>query len=231
MAFTREKRIMEVQIKIEMQKFLTALKLCPKILKKNFEDGFDYSGNVFFKSWWSNKLQGPFGQNILARSKGKGIFTQFQKEIKKDSNLLNMEMKIGTQSGIPPVHEEGGTVSAGAGNIVVPLYARGEMFDSKHKLKTAFKNMAARWASGYLKGNTGLVKIKTKIGNEILVRFKTRSGDKHEIKKEDILFVLKKTVSIPKRLGFIKTFEEQRERITQILNEKVEKSLKQWKTA
>lgn len=163
----------------------------PRALKFSFGDALDHISRKFLKKFRAERLSGPFGTRIVGRPRG--IFSQFKRTFLVPSSTQSMGVEIRSDSKIAKLHEEGGTVTnPSGGKLAVPLRARQELFTSTGALRKKYKNVRA-------------------IKNIVPIRFNNQTFLTRVRKKSrDVLplFVLKKQVKIPARLGFYQTWED-----------------------
>ncbi len=163
----------------------------PRALKFSFGDALDHISRKFLKKFRAERLSGPFGTRIVGRPRG--IFSHFKRTFLVPSSTQSMGVEISSDSEIAKLHEEGGTVTnPSGGKLAVPLRARQELFTTTGALRKKFKNVRAI---------KNIVPIRFN-NQTYLTRVKKRSRDILP------LFVLKRQVKIPARLGFYQTWED-----------------------
>lgn len=197
-----------ISVEINTKNLDLAMRLFPRRLKINLGDAFDHISRHFLKDWRGKQLQGPPG----LRSSSQGIFKQFKRVslVPVGGDINNMGFEIFATSKIARQHERGETVTAqGGGKLAVPLSARAELFSGSGMLKRKYRK------PGALKG---LVRIR--FGEKtFLTKIKKRTREVLP------LFVLKPSVKLQPRLGFLKTWDSQANWRLERLNKAIEKTL------
>jgi hypothetical protein len=200
---------MDISLQINTNQLLKAYHLVPERLAVELKDGLDHASLKFLKEFRKRRLQGPPG--VKSRGRG-GLFWHFKRNpvYFRGKQALDSYVEIFTESKIAKLHEEGGTVrDPSGGSLAVPLQARTQMFTSTGALRKTYKNVKA------LK-NVFPKKINGKV---FLVRSKKKDNSILP------LFVLKKSVRIKPRLGFVATFEAVAGDMFKILNRSFDRAL------
>lgn len=194
-------------VEIDSRKLDLALRVFPRNLKGHLGDAFDYIGRSFVKRLKAERLSGRPGLRaswVFTKRLQRTFFVPI-------GGIGDMGTEIKFDSAVAVEHEEGGDITAkGGGRLAVPLSMRQEMFTAKGALKKKYK------APGLLK-NMRLVMLK---GQPYLAKFQKR-------KSEEItpMYVLKRTVRIPARLEFFKTWDKQENKNIQRLNRAIQMTL------
>lgn len=199
-----------ITAEIDKSRLDLALRLFPRQLKMNLGDALDHIGKHFLKEWRAKRLQGPPG----VRSHPRGLFNQFKRVmlVPTGGDINNMGLEIFTESKVARQHETGGTVTAtGGGKLAVPLSARTELFNSRGQVKKKYKRP---------RDLANVVPIEFN-GKTFLTKVKRRS---REVRP---LFVLKDSIRLMPRLGFMKTWDEQTNWRLERINKAVDKTLRE----
>lgn len=187
-----------ISMRIDIEDLKRGLQAVTEEIPSEVIDGLDHAKSKFLKGWRNERLQGPPG--VKARpSRGGGIFVRFQSSrIRSGSGAGDrvIGLRIGTSSKIAILQEEGGEARAKSGEMAVPLQARSFMF-LPNPITGALRG---RYADPAEVRNTVPVKFK---GQTFLTRFKRKDHSNPEP-----LFVLKKSVTLKPRLGYVDTFNK-----------------------
>lgn len=224
--------------KYYLQNLMLAFRDYPREFGKEMIDGLQHVGSSFLKRWRKERLSGPFGVNILSRPQ-KSLWTHFHKQIFTTSRDGQALSAIDYKLSVSPKHpgttavalrqEFGGEVEASANSKwIVPLYARKKMFDQYHKLKFDW-DPRFNYGNGrrLFDGSWGLVKIYSKKKKTFFwVQFDRFKNDPHILEDDNILFAEKPSINIPPRLGYYDTFRSHTDRVYQIMNGIIDKTLK-----
>lgn len=156
-------------------------------------------GHRFMARMQREHLSGPTGPDSLSVRTGALRRSLFSTVARHGANAVSLLCSIGSNAPYARVHEYGATiVPRSAKYLAIPLAAA----------KTAAG--VSRWSSPRdFPGE--LTFIKSKLGNKLLVKFVGKKKNKRMIP----MFVLKDSVTIPPRLNFENTFNQEADRITQ----------------
>lgn len=192
---------------IDTRKLELTMRLFPRQLKMNLGDALDHIRRHFLKQWRQERLQGPPG----VRGRSHGIFSRFRAQfLVPHGGIENMGLHIFTTSKIAKQQETGGRVyPSGGGKLAVPLSERTELFTSTGLLRRRYRK------PGDLKN---VVPIRFK-GKTFLTKVKKRSRELTP------LFVLKPSVKLQARLGFMATWDKQENWRLNRINKAVNKTL------
>ncbi len=232
-------QINDFQIKIEMEKYSyqnlqRACRDYPKKFAIEMEDGLQHAGNSFMKRWHKERLMGPFGVNILANPESH-FWSRWRKSVytsdKSGKSLSPIDYYMTIQPNSPGTlrvaqrQEFGGDFPASENSKwILPIYARKNLFDQYHKLKSEWNT---KLNSLLLDRRMGLVRIFSKKKRAFYwVYFSRAENDRHILEDENVLFAEKQSIRIPPRLGYYDTFKLHAGRTVQILNSIVTKTLK-----
>lgn len=199
-----------ISTEIDTRKLDLAIRILPRQLKMNMGDAFDHIRGHFYKEFRAKRLGGPPG----IRGKSRAFFGRFKRNflVPLGNDMNNMGIELYTDSKVARQHETGGTVTAeGGGKLAVPLSARSEMFSRSGLLRKRYKK------PGQLKN---VVPIKFKSGGDTFLT-KVKKGSR-EVRP---LFVLKRSIRLQPRLGFMKMWDNQTNWRLNRLNKAVEKTL------
>jgi hypothetical protein len=200
--------MVQLTTEIDKRALDRAIKIAPRVLKFELADGMDRIGKGFLKRFRQQQLQGPPG---VRGASGHGLFGTFKRVFFVSPTIEGMGIEIFSDSKIAKLHETGGTVTdPGGGRLAVPLSARKQMFTARGKLRSRYKQPRAlkNVKRMRFKGKTFLARV-TKRAQKILP-----------------LYVLKRQVRIPPRLGFYRTWDSLGDYRINILNNSIDKALR-----
>lgn len=200
--------MVELKVEIDTRALEKAIKIAPRVLKFELADGMDHISKGFLKRFRESQLQGPPG---VRGASGHGLYGTFKRVSLLSPSIEGMGMEVFSESKIAKLHETGGVVKAQGGNrLAVPLSARTEMFNTQGKLRAKYKRpgQLKNVRPLKLKGETFLAKV-TKKFTKILP-----------------LYVLKRQVRIPPRLGFYRTWDNLTNYRIEILNKSIQNALR-----
>lgn len=200
--------MVELKVEIDTRALDLAIKIAPRVLKFELADGMDRIGKGFLKRFRASQLQGPPG---VRGASGHGLYGTFKRVMLLSPTLEGLGTEIFSESKVAKLQEEGGVVKdPSGGRLAVPLSARTEMFTAAGKLRTKYKRPRdlKNVRAIFLDGKTFLAKVTKKV-NKILP-----------------LYVLKRQVRIPPRLGFYRTWDNLANYRIEILNNSVRNALR-----
>jgi len=205
----------ELTVEINTRNLETALRIFPKELKYELADGFDHISKRFLGSWRKARLKGPPG---VMGHRQSGLFGRFYRAClvpSQSEGIEGMGMIVFTDSKVANLQESGGNVhDPSGGKIAVPLHKRTEMFTAEGHLKKQYKDVNKV---------KGLFRVMVKKSGETYLVKKVGRG-KTGIR---FLYVLKNNVVIHPRLGFYQTWEDMGNDRINILNQSIEKAIKE----
>jgi hypothetical protein len=195
-------------VEIDKRELDLALKLIPQQLKMELGDAFDHIGRKFVKTLGQTRMSGRPG----IKAQPKGLFRRLQRTMfVPTGGIMDMGTEIYFDSKVALLHELGGKVTGQGGKkLAVPLSARREMFTAGGALRQAYKRP---------RGVKGLNLIYLKNKYWLAKRLK-------KLKSVVSLYVLKRSVKIPPRLQFFKTWDTMENQNMQRINLAIERALK-----
>ncbi|MDD5450196.1 MAG: hypothetical protein PHO42_06365 [Candidatus Omnitrophica bacterium] len=193
-------------------------KNAPRVFKRELANALDHISRKFLKKFYTERLSGAPG--LLA--KRGGIFHRFRRVVitskdeakfldihasqsettgaiaKATKNPLDMRVEIYTKSKVAGVYERGGSISGGQRMLRVPLSNEAKERSSKDPIQ-------------------GLVILYTPKGLFLV--------QKISIRKLIFHYILKHSVPITRRLGFIDTWNEMEGERVEILDDAVNEAI------
>jgi len=205
----------ELTVEINTKNLETATRIFPNRLKEELGDGFDHISRKLLGNFRRKRLKGPPG---VMGHRQSGLFGKFYRAClvpSQSEGMQGMGMIVFTDSKPASLQEFGGSVNdPSGGKIAVPLSKRKEMFNFEGHLRKQYKDVHN------VKG-LFMVTVK-KSGETYLVKKLTKGNPGIRF-----LYVLKNNVLIQPRLGFYQTWQEMGNDRINILNQSIEKAIKE----
>ncbi len=215
---------MKVEIKIDRGKVDKVILRMPMRCRKAVADGLDHASRSFMNELWKKRMQGPPG----IKANPQGIFHRFRRVTMVDGkatflrvrgsqsdtvsdiahsskNVFDMKVEVYSKSKVAGKLERGGIIQSGR-SMSIPLNAKAkEMMTQvgpKTNLKAVFPDL-----------------------KPVIINGKFFLARKQAFKKLQLLFILRKRVKVPARLGFFDTWNEHAPRREQIIDEAFQKAM------
>jgi hypothetical protein len=208
---------MQFLIDVDTKEVEELLKTFPMRAKKALADGLDHATRSFLAKFYAERLRGRPG--ITARRggifhrfrrvvmvKGKKVFLRQQGKVSESvraiaqsaTEPMDMSVEMYTESKVAGIHERGGLISGGR-SMPIPL------------------NEEAR---DLIRNRVGITSL-----DMIPINGRVYLGRKQPGERPELLFILKKGVRIPPRLGFYRTWGAHSSRRQQIMDQSLESAL------